>query len=316
MLFTLADVREKLWKYADQTVLYANATQAQLDDATERINQVVERFLLSGKWKNTLRRVRVPIYDEMITLPRELNCLLGIKVEVSEMCGCCPSTIYSRFHEFAHCVGCCSTGTYPVTELAQTFLTPDAGFTLRVKATEGAPVNMTLLRGMDTDWDEYFDSVTLSITNGTTTTTREWNSMPQIQKPVTTNKVELYSVDSDGVETLIAVYAPGETIPSYKRYKVPDACGQALSAVILGKLAFVPATEDTDIIYPGVIGALKMGLMALQDEDTSEEVRADRNWASAIRLLEQDIQEDEGDASVPVFKVYGDFGAGRVFNVT
>jgi len=314
MLFNLLTVRRTLWTYADFSTPYSVATQAQKDEADNRINQVIERFLLSGSWKNVTRRVRVPIYNGMITLPRELNSLRGIKIE-NNGCSCCPSTIYSRFHEFAHCgTGCCSSGTYPVSELAQTFLTPEAGFTLRVKATESAPVDMTLLRGYDTDWDEYFDSVTLSITNGTTDTTREWNSMPQIQKPVTTNQVELYSV-ADGVETLIAVYAPGETIPSYKRYKVPEF-NNALSAIIMGKLAYVPATQDTDIIYPGVIGALKLGLMALQGEDTSEDDRADKDWAAAIRLLEQDIQEDEGDSSVPVFKTYGDFGAGRVFNVT
>jgi hypothetical protein len=314
MLFTLATVRQTLWKFADQTVPYVSASANQLEDATERINQVVERFLLSGKWKNTLRRVRVPVYDGMITLPRELNSLLGIRVETNN-CGCCPSTVYSRFHEFAHCgTGCCSSGTYPVSELAQTFLTPEPGFTLRVKSTETIPKDMTLLRGMDTDWDEYFDSVALSMTNGTTDTTRQWNSMPQIQKPATDNEVELYSVDSAGTETLIAIYAPGETVPSYKRYKVPGG-DTIVSAVILGKLAYVPATQDTDIIYPGVIGALKMGLKALKAEDTNEETTAEKNWESAIRLLEQDIQEDEGDASIPVFKVYGDFGAGRVFNV-
>jgi hypothetical protein len=175
---------------------------------------------------------------------------------------------------------------------------------------------MTLLRGHDSSWNEYFDSVTLSMGNGTTTTTRTWNSMPQIQKIATVNKVELYSVDSiSGDETLIAVYAPSETVPSYQRYKVPEFCGNAVSAVILGKLAYNPVSQDTDIVYPGVVGAIKMGLKALQSEDTEEDDRARSNWADAFRLLEHDVQEMEGDASIPVFKVMGEFGAGNIYNV-
>jgi len=315
MLFTLAYIREHLWRYADFSVPFASATAQQKTDADFRINQVVERLLTFGMWRNTIRRIRVPIYDECITLPRELGSLLGIKVEFSNTrCGC-PTAIYSRFHEFAHCISCGSCGTYDLSDNVQTFRTPTGSFHLRVKTTEGVNKTITFLRGMDTNWDEYFDSETLTFGTGTYTTTRTWNAIPQIQKVETTNQVELYSVDSTtSVETLIAIYAPSETIPSYRRYKVPG-CGNAITALIQGKLAFNPVSQDNDIVYPGVLGALKMGLKALQSEDTEEDERATRNWRDAVEILNNDLQQMDGDAEIPTFKVFPGFAAGDVCNV-
>src|SRR4030095_9725860 len=135
MLLTLAMVREKLWDYCDQQVPFVTANATQKASADFRINQVVERFLLDGKYRNTLRRISIPIYNGYITLPRELGTILGIELQTTSGC-CCVSTIYTRFHEFAHATGmCCSNGTYPISETTQTFITPTGPFSLRVKST-------------------------------------------------------------------------------------------------------------------------------------------------------------------------------------
>ena len=314
--YSLATVRERLWKYAQDQggVPYASATAAQKAAADFRINQVSERVFSDGKWRFTLRRVVIDIHDEYITLPRELGTILGIKLMTSEG-RCCHSQVYSRFHEFAHCfTGCCAGGTYAVTETAQSFITPTGPFKLRVKSTVTAG-NITFFRGWDTDDEEYFDSVTLAITNGEVTTTREWNGMPQIQKDVTTVGVELYSVDSDGNEELIAVYAPREEIPTYKRYKVPNCTGQFTSALVLGKLAYVEAVADTDIVIPSNWGALKLGLKALKSEDTEEDQKADREWEGVYNLLNNELQEADGDNEFPVFKMSPGTGCEGVLNL-
>lgn len=317
-LITLAAARERLWVYANQTTPYASATQAQKDDADWRINQVCENFLNSGKWTGSIRRITIPIYDGYITLPRELGTILGIKLITSSGC-CIVSQIYTKFHEFAHNVpSCCSTGTYPISEGAATFITPDAPFTLRVKSTVTSGT-ISFIGGWDENDEEFFGADTVNITNGTTNGTRTYNVMPPmggVQKSVTTVPVELYSVDSDGNETLIAVYGPNETVPSYKKYKVPEWNSTFTQALVMGKLAFVEAVEDTDIIIPSNWGALKLGLKALRSEDTEEDDSADKDWERAYARLNSQVTEAEGDNEFPMFKVIDNYGAGGVLNLT
>jgi hypothetical protein len=316
MLYTLAHVREKLWNYMDSEVAYATATQAQKDAADFRINQVVERFLVEGKWKGTLRRVAVDINDGYIVLPRELGTILGIEYVYDSGC-CCHSQIYSKFHEFAHGITCCSTGTYPISETTQTFLTPDAPFTFRVKSTATSGT-IKFIGGWDEDNQEYFGADEVSITNGTTNGTRTYNVMPPtggIQKSETTVPVELYSVDSDGNETLIAVYAPWEEVPAYKKYKIPDFPTNPSYALVFGKLAYVPCVNDTDIVIPSNYGALKIGLKALQSEDTEEDESAMKDWERAYRILNNEVTEAEGDSEFPNFTVAGQFGMEGAINL-
>lgn len=316
-LLTLATVREKLWTYANQTTAYASATQAQLDDATFRINQVCENFILSGKWTGSIRRIVIPIYDGYLTLPRELGTILGIKLISTSNC-CCVSQIYTKFHEFAHNVpNCCSTGTYPISETAQTFITPTAPFALRVKSTVTAGT-IKFIGGWNTDDEEIFTTDTVNIVNGSADGTVTYGAMPMtggIQKSVTTVPVELYSVDEDGVETLIAVYGPNETVPAYKKYKVPEWNDQFTSALVQGKLAYIEAVNDTDIIIPSHWGALKLGLKALRSEDTEEDDSADKDWARAYARLNSQVDETEGDNEFPMMKVSDNFAAGGILNL-
>jgi hypothetical protein len=316
MLYTLAHVRERLWNYMDSSVSYVDANNDQKSKADFRINQVVERFLTEGKWKGTLRRVAVDIHDGYITLPRELGTILGVEYVTESGC-CCHSTIYSKFHEFAQGVACCSCGTYPITETAQTFITPSAGFKFRVKSTVTSGT-ISFYGGWDTSDEEYFGAETLNITNGTVTGTREYNSMPPtggIQKEVTTVPVELYSVDSSGTETLIAVYAPNEQVPSYKRYRIPEPNTQFSYALVFGKLAYVEATQDSDIIIPSNYGALKIGLKALQSEDTEEDESAQKDWQRAYNILNNEVAEAEGDSELPVFRVSAEYGCDGIPNL-
>ena len=168
--------------------------------------------------------------------------------------------------------------------------------------------------GITTDWDQRFTSTELPFTNGTYTTTQTWISLPQIQKPVTTNLVELYSVDvASAEETLIAVYAPGEKIPAYKRYKVPDWPNLPL-ARIFGKLAFNEVTADNDIPVPQNLGALKAGLQALSYEDKADLTRSDMLWQRAYNILNEERAESE-DAETPSFQVDSQFGIGSIAQV-
>lgn len=316
-LFTLAELREKLWKYGPPPkVPYETATDAQKAQTDAYLNQVCERLLGRMKPRFTMRRVNVPVYDGTITIPRELDGIDGIEMVTEDNCPCHPLQIYSRFHEWAYPVAscCCAPAVFVLSDMVQVFQDPspgDEGFKLRVTATEEDGQNLLLKGGYDEDWNQIFTTETLAFDSGEFTSTTVYNSLPQIQKPVTDNYIELYSVDVATDEaTLIAVYAPSEKIPAYKRYRVPEWNGYPLARVF-GKLAFNEVTADNDIPIPNNMGALKAGLQALAYEDAADLQRSDLLWGRALSILDEEMAE-ANDAELPSFRVPSDFGCGNI----
>lgn len=319
-LYTLSEIRTLLWRYSPiPKTPIATATNAQKELFNNYLNQVCERLLGRFKPRFSMYRVNVPIYNYMITIPRELDGIDGIELVNENNCPCVPLQIYSRFHEWAtraaNC--CCSSAVFVLSDTVQVFQDPSPGndgFQLKVVSTEPDTPDMLFKGGYDADWNQIFATETLAIGNGSFTTTTIWKSMPQIQKPVTDNLVELYSVDVETAEeTLIAVYAPGERIPAYKRYRLPE-CRTAVFARVFGKLAYNEVTADNDIPVPQALGALKAGLQALAYEDAADMQRSDLLWNRAYAILNEERAEAE-DAEEPILKVSSTFGCGNVLNV-
>jgi hypothetical protein len=318
MLLTLADVRPLLWEYA---AAGADGLKVPLSSATNdekaywlgKLNQVQERLMNMGVWSGGWVSVRdIPIHDGTITVPRRFKTCAGVNL-------CCgPSPIYSRFWKFTESSRAvqCSNGVTPINDQAQTFITPSGTYYLRIKSSTVSDNTkvVTLFGGLNEDGDELFDSVTLTITSGSpATTSREFTSIPRISKVATVGQVDLYSVDTTTAEeTLIATYAPYETLPGYKQYEIQNV-GDETSVDALCNLAYVPAVADTDIITPGVLGGLKHGLKALTYEDTSDE-RQDDEWARALKALDEARTTDDG-FTIPSFRFDPNFGAGSIINV-
>lgn len=317
-LLTLSDVRSLLWEYAPAgadglKVPLSSASAAELAYWLGKLNQVQERLMAKGVWSGCWVMVSgIPIYNNTITVPRRFATCAGVN-----LCGG-PRPIYSRFWKFSettHSVQC-SNGVTPINDQAQTFIDPDGTYYLRIKSsTAGDNTKLvTLLGGLDADGNELFDSVTLTITSGSpATTARSFTSLPRISKVATVGQVDLYSVDTTTAEeTLIATYAPYETLPGYKQYEIENV-GDETSADCLCNLNYVPASADTDLITPGVLGGLKHGLKALTYEDTSDD-RQDSEWARAEKALDEARDSDDG-VTIPTFRFDPNFGAGSVYNV-
>lgn len=266
-----------------------------------------------GRWSNCWVRVSaIPIYNNTITVPRRFATCAGVNLCAG------PRPVYSRFWAFTVSQRSvqCSNGVTPINDQAQTFIDPDGTYYLRIKSSVAGDNTklVTLFGGLDSTGVELFDSVTLTITAGSpATTARSFTSLPRISKVLTTGQVDLYSVDTtSAVETLIATYAPYETLPGYKQYEIENI-GNETSADCLCDLAYVPAINDTDLITPGVLGGLKHGLKALAYEDTSDD-RQDQEWARSEKTL--DDARDSGDGfTIPTFRFDENFGAGSIYNV-
>lgn len=329
-MLSLATCRKALWNFGSN-VPYSSATAADISAFDFKLNQVNERFFTLGTWKAMWKRPTLKVFGNTITLPRGFDTCRGVKPF-----GGSALPIYSAFHRFA-AHGRCWTdnsqyggwlgGLTLNNESAQTFVIPDytTTFTLRtVAGAEAGPPQMRLVGGFDENDDEILGTITLDLT-GTDDTTQQYVKLPEIQKDVTTGAVQLYAVDTTtSVATLIAVYAPGETIPGYRQYTIGWG-GDGTLVTTLCKLGFEPAIAADDLVIPGNMGALKLGLQAREFEDKVDPVNAGIYWgpnypertgkmAGAIDLLDSEAAELDASEQ-PLFNVSPDYGAGSIVNV-
>lgn len=310
-MYNLSQVRNLTWSYA-MSVPLATATNAELAQYLAMLNICTERLLSTGKWRGTRQRVTLPIYDDCLTLPRYLESCLGVKL-ASNCLG--PRMIYGMYAPFQIALDeSWTNGVVAVSETAQTFIIPDEGFQLLAVSVAAGDNGkfMKLINGTDSSGDPIFATESLTFNNVTPpTSTTVWNTLPIIQKDVTAGPIELYSVIGATV-TLIGIYAPAETIPAYKKYRVNNV-GTIESVDALCKLAYVPAVADTDLIFPSVVGAILKGLQAVKYELASDD-RDKQRWADAIKILNDDRAELDGK-TFPLIETIGQFGAGDVPNL-
>lgn len=335
MLLTLAQARPVLWRYASN-VPYATASDDDIKQFDDTLNRLCERLLIEGKWRSCFRRVTLQTHNQTLTLPRNLSTCLGADSLCPNSGSGFPINIYSRWYEFAASgVGltsdsaraCAIRGLIPLTDSAQTFADPTGTFYLRAKSTVASGRGITLSGGLDENGDPIDGNVKLLIANGTTTTTQKYTEMPTIEKAITGASVQFYSVDTtSGDETLLCVYAPSETVPQYKRYRIPSA-NNGDSFACICKLAFVPAINDSDLIIPSVTDALILGLMSFQFRDKNDAERsalymgpnypgrgdstAKPVMAGAVDVLDSDrAEEDAGE--IPVFQMSAGYGCSGI----
>lgn len=312
MQYTLAQVRSLTWQYA-QNVPLATATTSELASYLAMLNICTERLLTLGKWRGTRQRVDLPVYDNHLTLPRYLEACLGVN-----QANCClsPRQIYGMFSPFQMALNeTWTNGVTCVSETAQTFIVPDAGFKLKVVSFSASDntKKIKFINGTDSSGDPIYATEELTFNVGTPpTSTTTWNTLPIIQKEATTSGIELYSVIGS-TEELIAIYAPSEIVPAYKRYRINNS-NQLTSVDALCKLAYVPAVADTDLIFPSVIGAILKGLQAVKYELASDDRDADR-WAAAYKILQDDRVELDGK-NIIIIETAGEFGGGSTPNLT
>ena len=73
------------------------------------------------------------------------------------------------------------------------------------------------------------------------------------------------------------------------------------------KKEFVAISGDNDELPISNLGAYRMGLEALQKEDSSDYARANQLWSECFKLLTNESQDDEGAGAEGVAQVADDF---------
>jgi hypothetical protein len=329
---TLADARKRLWKYApgaDGTAVpYESRTDADELAVDNVLNQVVERFLTLGKWRGDTVRARFKVYNETITLPSTLLCVLGATpirdVDADEDSqGISPYAIYSEYHEFLNSGPGNNAEIRGLIDLGDgfpTFIDPSGTFYIRSTSTRSETTKSILIKGLDDSSKQIYtagvEGVSLTVDDSANTTPQIFTKIASWQKSVATEGVvRLYAVDTETAEeNLIVIIPPGKLTSGYHRYRVPDGdWGDTVEC--LCKRAYVPAVEDTDPIIPANLGALKLGMMSLQFEDRNDPANADAYMARAVNILNAELDQFRGDSVLPSVQFRPEFGAGMIPNL-
>jgi hypothetical protein len=144
-----------------------------------------------------------------------------------------------------------------------------------------------------TTWD-----IAITLTELTRITTNAFRNVDAINKTATKGWVRVYAVDPDtGSEACVAILAPEETLPMYRRYAIPGFENSNGSVVtVLAKRKFIPVVTDDDDLIVTNLGALKMMAIAIEKEENNNIQEAVVYEAKAVELLKEELKEVQGSA--------------------
>lgn len=130
------------------------------------------------------------------------------------------------------------------------------------------------------------------------TTVNAFRSIDAINKTATKGWVRVYAVDpTTGSESCIAILAPDETLPQYRRYAIPGfENAEGSTVTVLAKRKFIPVTTDDDDLIVSNLGALKMMLIAIEKEENNNLDEATKYEEKAVGLLREELREVQGSA--------------------
>jgi hypothetical protein len=136
----------------------------------------------------------------------------------------------------------------------------------------------------------------ITLTELPRTTVNAFRSIDAINKTATKGWVRVYAVDpTTGAEYCIAILAPDETLPQYRRYAIPGHEREdGANVTVLAKRKFIPVVTDDDDLIVTNLGALKMMAIAIEKEENNNLDEAMKYEEKAVELLREELAEVEG----------------------
>lgn len=293
---TVAKARDLLYEHVD-------ASDPMDEKFLRQLNQVIERFVDSGLWAKSDFVAELSAPNGYITLPRRAAALLGIRFENQR-----PRRIFAQAHEFSevgpggHEFDQAMSSVYEMPNSpVHTDLTAPSTLTLHVQAGDICAGGEAVLRGLDANGNRLFSP------DGQEGT-RIMLFAPAANFPVQVSHIESLTLPPHSKyitlkagDTELGVYEPGETDPSYRRYKVGDLNSDCTVFALCSR-KHVDLVSETDLVIPGNIGAIKHGLIGLRLEDASDLDSANAHFEQAYSLLNSELRKLRGKArTVPTF---------------
>lgn len=308
-------------------------------------NECVQRLLPKGHWWGATQRFRFCTTDACVTMPRQIASLEGIAIcgrpvtlrnQYFEFLETGAGIQGGRF--VGESGSCCNFSCGPSAVIFRGTVATQTDITgtnkkLRAICDLASDVGKEVLfLGFDQDnnWIRSNQGgtikdgeiVVLSQSPGTDSVNL-FSSVTDVQPPDDLDgQWWVYSLNTDdSTLILLSHYQYDETRPVYNRYLMPICprsnsngdCAQTLVDAI-GKLAYIPMRADTDYCIIGNIPALKAGCEAINlsehEPDGIKKVAImEAGMAEAVKLLNEELQANTGDKTVPGIQVFN-FGIG------
>lgn len=285
-----------------------------------------------GKWRGSVRRVRFPVWDHQVTLPRNVQTILGGFVQDTDSARCVWLTsVRNEFYELQ------SGGFGPITDppcnvpglvsQGDGFVTfrdlPSAG-RLKIYNTASEGACQLHVRGFASGQKVYTrgncgkmegEDITFPGANGSSRlsdTTFDVGPLYAVNKPASNGVLLIYHVAADLTETLIGRMEPGERVANYRRYHVPCGTDDDRSVTALCKLRHVDVVADNDEIQPGNLTALELAMMAVNFRRKAEMERAQQYIGMAVDELNSELGEWDAEDSLGSIQIDPVLGMGAI----
>lgn len=316
---------------------------------TTWINMAIERLTPLLNPDKTIGRYRFPVVSNTITLPRDVKTVLAAYIDCPDtnanpgLCGCrCDLRqlvqVRSRWYDFLPGGPVNFTGCSPnvLSDLGSGWST-----FADIDDTTGPMFIRVYVDVPQADLEGYIDVVGNDADGNPIQTLHQglyrnvaqipipiagqnyvdsevaFSSFISITKPQTVSRVKLYAVSLDKtVQTPIAVYAPDEVAPDYRRYQLNDCVPQpGTTMTVIGKRWQVPTNDpDADLLVTN-IGALKNAMQAIKYENAGATQLANDCMSRAARLLEAETRDFDGDYMATVQLQGVGFCGGDIWNL-
>jgi hypothetical protein len=288
------------------------------------VKEVIQQLLFRGASGN-LRKWAFVTQNGTFTAPPDLE--LPVKMKVDTHVG----MVYDKFYEFydQNTLSDCSPCEDGLVEEPNTYFTsfdiPCGGARLLAVplCKEDADAKL-LISGIDETGKEIymphkgerFKGEYLGIDKEKNKYTQKtFVKITGIEKSVTKNYVRLYWYDpSTGDKGVLAEYRPGDTHPSFRRYRVVGlSCDACFKITVLGRIRFCDNYHDNDIIPVSNMRALKLMGQQLQAEDNDDiEAAAYKN-----QRVEQTLNNENNYKRTPSAPIdfFGPTSPGNIKNL-
>lgn len=294
---TVADCRAALYTEVD-------ATDVNSPLFLPALNEVVQRFLHSGKWKGQTPFLTIPVNGlNYFSLPRWYVSVLVMAYLR------CPIPVFTPFYQFSES----GPGVIPdpnlwtgsLQDLGDGWVTQyditTAG-TLSLAASSASDAGKIIrLFGLDANGADIYSadgSLGINVTltyPAPVVTTQVFSLVNGVQAPNTIVAPWTLSVVNSPSNVLLSTYYPGETRPCYRRYQT----GQLEDAVqLICNRRYIPLRNETDWVIPGNISALRYGLKMLRFENAGQMDFAKDAFDTAIGFLNQEAKSARGGARI------------------
>jgi hypothetical protein len=300
------------------------------DEIDYRLNRVVERYLLSGKWAGSMLRLALFAPYGQVALPQEFRTLEGARVSTQAFGSGRVFELVNRWYRFLPGKG--YTGdTLPTIEdfgdgepvMAVPSLLPylPSPNDYRDPITGGVlvpdfPPKVGLIQAFYTGATNYVvtmygrdlneNPITLTLPDKAAYT----NPFARIERihteqvPVTIGLV--YTLPApDSRAMTIAIIDGVQTETFYRRYFIPTLVDQANVAIeAFCKRRHLEFSNDQDTIPITNITALGLGLDAYQAESENDKTLANQLWADGIAVLNLELGDMHAADEVPAIRFH------------